>query len=254
MKKEKRIMATNASTTKAANPCKLLTGNGILSYAYIFDPAPNNLQSDQDNKYSTHLLIDKNDAETLTAIKASMMAAVQQGIGKTWGGSQPGKLLYPIHDGDEVAEKKGEIYKGKFYLNCSNYKKPKVVDRNKQPIEDSEEVYSGCVAWLVMLFKPYNNVNKGITCRLLGVQKVADGTPLGGGTASDDDFADLSDDADGDGDLPFTLPGETEEEALAAMKAQAAQQQAQKQAPPKSAVDDLLGDMNFGVKANDFAA
>lgn len=247
-------MSTNTNTAKTANPCKLLTGNGILSYAYIFEPAPNNLQSDQDDKYSTHLLIDKDNAEALAAIKASMMAAVQQGIAKTWGGSQPAKLLYPIHDGDEVAEKKGEIYRGKFYLNCSNYKKPKVVDRNKQPIDDSEEVYSGCIARLVVLFKPYNNVNKGITCRLLGVQKVADGTPLSGGIASDDDFADLSDGSDDDGDLPFPLPGETDEQALQAQRQQC-QQQTKNQAPPKSAVDDLLGDMKFGdVKANDFAA
>lgn len=249
---------TTNTTAKTANPCKMLTGSGIMSYAYIFDPAPNNLQPDQEGKYSTHLLISKNDAETLGRIKECINAAVQQGLSnpKIWGGKKPAKIMYPIHDGDEVADTKGEVYKGHLYLNCSSFNKPKVVDRDKQPITDREDIYSGCIARLVVLFKPYNNVNKGITCRLLGVQKIADGTPLGGGIATDEDFADLSDDIDDDGDMAFPLPGETQEEAEAAMRAAKKKQSAQTQAPPqKSAVDDLLGDMNFGdVKANDFAA
>ena len=251
-------MANNTNTNaKAANPCKMLTGNGILSYAYIFDPAPNSLQPEQEGKYSTHLLIHKNDAETLGRIKQCIAAAVQQGLTnpKIWGGKKPAKIMYPIHDGDEVADSKGEVYKDHLYLNCSSFNRPKVVDRDKQPITDREEIYSGCVARLVVLFKPYNNVNKGVTCRLLGVQKIADGTPLGGGVAMDEDFADLGDDGDG-GDLAFPLPGETQEEAEAAMRAARNKQAAPAQAPQqKSAVDDLLGDMNFGgVKADDFAA
>ena len=41
------------------------------------------------------------------------------------------------------------------------------------------------------------NGNKGVAAGLNNLQKLADGTPLGGHSRAEDDFADLDDDEDG---------------------------------------------------------
>ncbi len=48
-----------------------------------------------------------------------------------------------------------------------------------------------------MTFYAYNsNGNKGIACGLNNLQKLRDGTPLGGHSRAEDDFAEADDDED----------------------------------------------------------
>ena len=56
-----------------------------------------------------------------------------------------------------------------------------VVNAQRQPIIDPDDVYSGCYVNMAVEFYAYSNSgNKGIGASLIGVQKVKDGDRLGG--------------------------------------------------------------------------
>ena len=74
------------------------------------------------------------------------------------------------------------------------------VHRNREIYEqtrilDSSELYSGIIGRASVNFYAFNsNGNRGIACGLNNIQKLSDGTPLGGHSRAEDDFADLDDD------------------------------------------------------------
>lgn len=72
-------------------------------------------------------------------------------------------------------------------------------DTDCNPILDSSELYSGIIGRASVNFYAFNsNGNRGIACGLNNIQKLSDGTPLGGHSRAEDDFADLDDDGDND--------------------------------------------------------
>lgn len=163
---------------------KVTTGEVRLSYAHIFEP---HAMEGNEPKYSVSVIIDKNDKETLKAIKEAVNQAKEDGKGK-WGGKVPPSLKTPLRDGDEERPD-DEAYKGCYFLNASSKNKPGVVDKDVHPILDATEVYSGCYARLTLNFYAYNaSGNKGIAAGLGNVQKLKDGEPLGGFTRAEDDF------------------------------------------------------------------
>ena len=100
----------------------------------------------------------------------------------------------PLKDGDEERPD-DPVYADHYFLNATAKTRPLVLDYDKQEIMDLSEVYSGCFGKAVVNFFAYAAPgNKGIACGLLGVQKLYDGEPLGGGritaSAFDDDDED----------------------------------------------------------------
>ncbi len=78
-----------------------------------------------------------------------------------------------------------------MFLNANNTQAPGIVDADRQPILERREVYSGCFGRASISFYAFNtNGNKGIACSLNNLQKIKDGTPLGGHSRAEDDFAD----------------------------------------------------------------
>ena len=72
-----------------------------------------------------------------------------------------------------------------------------MVDRDRNPIMERSEIYSGIYARFSINFYAFNsNGNRGIACGLNNVQKLSDGTPLGGKSRAEDDFAGDYDDDD----------------------------------------------------------
>ena len=72
------------------------------------------------------------------------------------------------------------------------------MDADRQPILESSELYSGIIGRASITLYAFNtNGNRGIAAGLNNLQKLADGTPLGGHSRAEDDFADLDDDEDG---------------------------------------------------------
>ena len=183
--------------SKITNPTKVITGrHTVMSYLNVNEPkvplgggAP---------KYSVSLIIPKSDTVTVEKIRAAIRAAYDEGQGKLRGSGKTvpafESLKTPLRDGDK--DRKGDdAYKNSWFVNANSTTKPGVVDADRNPILDSSELYSGIIGRASINFYAFNtNGNKGIACGLNNIQKLADGTPLGGHSRAEDDFADLDDD------------------------------------------------------------
>ena len=178
---------------------KVITGrNTIFSYLTINEPkAP---LGGGTPKYSVCLIIPKNDKITVQKIREAIQAAYEEGMSKLKGSSKSvpplSAIKTPLRDGDE-ARPDDPIYKNCFFINANSVTKPGVVDADLNPILDPSELYSGIIGRASINFYAFNsNGNKGIACGLNNLQKLADGTPLGGHSRAEDDFAGLDDDED----------------------------------------------------------
>lgn len=169
---------------------KVVTGKVRLSYCHLFEPHANN--EDQPAKYSTAILISKDDKATLDKIRKAIDAAAELGKSKVFGGKIPKNLKTNLRDGDDddnIDVEERPEYEGMMFMNISSKVAPGVVDRQLNKIIDQSEVYSGCYAKVSMRAFAYDTSgNKGISFGLNNVQKVEDGEPLGGMTRAEDDF------------------------------------------------------------------
>lgn len=177
---------------------KVVFGPCRLSYTHLFEK--HSFDGDNENgKYSTNILIPKSEKETVRAINAAIEEAKKSAIVSKWQGKCPKDLPSPLLDGDE---KDDEVYAGHWYLNAKCSTRPGVVDRNKAPITDEEEIYSGVWAIVSVTFFGYNvNVKKGISCGLNNVMKFKDDEHLGGRASAQNDFGDISMDEENEDDL-----------------------------------------------------
>ena len=182
--------------TKIVIPCR-------LSYAHVWHPAVNNDGSM--GKYSTALLIPKDDEKTIEKIKQAVKNATLEGKSKlaNKSGKIPNNLKTPLRDADEEGLE-DDAYKGHYFFNAASKSKPGIVDRHKNRIEDEDAVYSGCYCNVSVNFYAFAvEGNKGIAAGLNNIQKVKDGDRLSGGSTADEDFDDLGDDEGDDLDSIF---------------------------------------------------
>ena len=185
------------STVK--NPTKVITGkHTVMSYLNV-NEAKTPLGGGTP-KYSVSLIIPKSDTVTIAKIRDAIQAAYDEGQSKLKGSSKFVPALEdiktPLRDGDK--ERKGDdAYANAFFVNANSTTKPGVVDADRNPILDSSELYSGIIGRASINFYAFNsNGNRGIACGLNNIQKRSDGTPLGGHSRAEDDFADLDDEDD----------------------------------------------------------
>ena len=181
------------------NPTKVITGkNTIMSYLNVNEPKVP--LGGGTPKYSVSLIIPKSDTVTVAKIRAAIQAAYEEGQSKLKGNSKFVPALEdiktPLRDGDK--DRKGdEAYQNAWFVNANSTTTPGVVDTDRQPILDSSELYSGIIGRASINFYAFNsNGNRGIACGLNNIQKLSDGTPLGGHSRAEDDFADLEDEED----------------------------------------------------------
>ena len=174
-----------------ANACKVITGIARLSYVNL--NAPKSINGGE-ARYSVSVLIPKNDTKTLTAVKAAIQAAYEEGEAKLKGVSKTvpplAAIKTPLRDGD-TERPDDEAYRGHFFLNANNKDKPGIVDINRDPILDSSEIYSGIYARASLSFFVYNSSgNRGVAVAINNVQKIRDGAPLGSRAKAEDEFND----------------------------------------------------------------
>ena len=163
-------MSNNATKNR---PTKVITGpKTVMSYLNVNESKTP--LGGGTPKYSVSLVIPKSD----TVKGSSKYVPALEDI-KT-----------PLRDGDK--DRRGdEVYKNAYFVNANSTTKPGVVDANRQPILDSSELYSGIIGRASINFYAFNsNGNRGIACGLNNIQKLSDGTPLGGRSRPEDDFAD----------------------------------------------------------------
>ena len=174
------------STVK--NPTKVITGkHTVMSYLNVNEPKTP---------------LGGGTPKYISKIRAAIQAAYDEGQSKLKGSSKFVPALEdiktPLRDGDK--ERKGDdAYANAYFVNANSTTKPGVVDADRNPILDSSELYSGIIGRASINFYAFNsNGNRGIACGLNNIQKLSDGTPLGGHSRAEDDFADLDDDDDED--------------------------------------------------------
>lgn len=172
---------------------KVVFGPCRLSYTHVFAKF-NPDGSDKDGKYMTNILIPKTEKETIKAIKEAIEAAKKAGIVSKWGGKEPKSLDLPLRDGND---KEDDVYAGHYYLNAKSNTRPGIVGRNKEPITDEEEIYSGVWCDVSVTFYPYDVVGKrGVACGLNNLMKFKDDEKLGGRASAENDFADIDNEDD----------------------------------------------------------
>lgn len=179
----------------------ILKGNQVifgpcrLSYTHVFNKfVPNDGKGEP--KYMTNVLIPTSEKETVAAIKKAIETAKASGIVSKWGGKDPKKLDMPLRDGDDRDD---DVYAGVLYVNAKSSTRPGIVDRNKVPIVDEEEIYSGVWAIVSVTFYPYDvNGNRGVACGLNNIMKFKDDEKLGGRVSAETDFADIDTEDDED--------------------------------------------------------
>ncbi len=191
---------------------------------------PNLSKPDQYNKYSISLLLPKSDPKVMEFARWLKEAVTKEALGVAGqaGLAQAMSYFTNFKDGDDVNAFKtyrGE-YAGHFVLNVSRkteYGKPCVVNRNKQPIEPSE-VYAGCnVLAYIDVFGYKYGTKKSVSVGVQHIMKTGENTPFSSsGVKVDDAFAGL--------DIPDE--GEVQQADMAAV-APAIAPVIKKTAPPK---------------------
>lgn len=184
--------------TPQVKETKVVFGPCRLSYTHVFAKyAPDG--DTTNGKYMTNILIPKSEKETVKALQQAIEAAKKAGTLSKWGGKEPKKLDLPLRDGDTDKED-DEVYADCFYLNAKSTTRPGIVDKNKAPIVDEEEIYSGVYAYVSVTFFAYDvSGNRGVACGLNNIMKFKDGERLGGRTSAENDFGGI--DAEDDDDL-----------------------------------------------------
>lgn len=179
----------NEGRTVVFGPCRLSYTHLFSKYSPDGDP--------ESGKYMTNVLLPKKEKETVKAIQDAIEAAKRMGIVSKWGGKEPKKLDLPLRDGDE---KDDETYADHYYVNAKASTRPGVIGRDKAPIVDEDEMYSGVWAIVSVTFYPYEvSGNRGVAVGLNNVMKFKDDTRLGGRSSAESDFADI--DMEDDEDL-----------------------------------------------------
>lgn len=190
---------------------RTVTIHGRLSYAHLNTPHAPNDQAEP--KYSATLLIDKNNTDALKAINQAITAAVEEGVNRRTFTQpiDPNHTKYPpLRDGDtpnDSGEPRGPEFAGHYFIAAKNKKHPIVVNAQRQPIIDPDDVYSGCYVNMAVEFYAYHNSgNKGISASLIGVQKVKDGDRLGGQPPKAEDVFGVINNTTNNSSSPWSTP------------------------------------------------
>ena len=174
---------------------KIMLRNVRLSFPSLFQKAEFN---GEQTKYEATFLLPKSDVKTYDIIMDAIGEAVKAAKIKM---PPPDKLF--IKDGD-LSDYDG--YADHWSIKSSNGKRPTVVDKDKSPLtEDDNVIYSGCyVNAQIDLWVQNNNYGKRANSNLLIVQMNGQGEPFGAGGGSGDlDAFEEIDGNDFDDEIPF---------------------------------------------------
>lgn len=166
---------------------KIIIKNARISFPSLFKKA----EFDGNvGKFEATFLMDKTEhADVIAKIEAIIDAECKEAKIKR---PSPDKIC--LRDGDHSDV---DGYAGCMSLKAANNKRPTVINRDKTPItEEDDIIYAGAYCNFIIDFWVQNNgFGKRVNANLLGVQFVKDGEAFGKDTAASvDEFEDLSDD------------------------------------------------------------
>ena len=152
-----------------------------LSFPSLFNMAT--FGGESTGKYEATFILDKK--EHAATIKELQAAIEKLSKDELKGKVSADKLCMKDGDGTERPE-----FAGKYTVKASTKKRPLVINRDKSPIADGDNiVYAGCfVNGIISLWAQDNQYGKRINAQLDGVQFVRDGEPFGDGSIGVDAF------------------------------------------------------------------
>jgi hypothetical protein len=97
-----------------------------------------------------------------------------------------------LRDGDTKSDSDG--FAGNLFISANSETRPTVYNKDRSAVsEDDDIVYSGCYVHASLNIYAFDNVSKGNSAGLRGVQFVRDGDRFGaGGAADENEFDDIS--------------------------------------------------------------
>ena len=158
---------------------------------------PWNSTPDDVPKYSVCAMIKNTDTHLIRLVDEGVQAAIQDGVDK---GKIPKSkipiLKLPLRDGTEEfkAGKKGPEFENMMFFNANNVDPPgiqKFQGKERVPVLDESEFYSGCWGYIDVNFFAFNKKSVGIGASLNNLLKVGDDTRLDGRQTADQAFADI---------------------------------------------------------------
>ena len=165
-----------------------------LSFPSLFNTAK--FGGEDTGKYEATFVLDKVEhAEVIAGIKAQIDRLMKEELKS----KVPSDKLC-LKDGDEMGRPE---FEGKYTIKASTKKRPLVINRDKSPITESDNViYAGCyVNAIVSLWAQDNKFGKRINAQLDGVQFCRDGEPFGDGAVSVNEFDAFGSESDDDFDF-----------------------------------------------------
>jgi hypothetical protein len=161
------------------------------SYLHVFKK---HAFEDNEPKYSGTFIVDPRSKDGKAAINA-MNDAIDDVIDVTFNGKNPKNVYCEPLDGNDDDDGRDE-YADMMLVKASNTNRPKILDRNKEPLhEEDGKPYSGC--YVNVILDVWGSPKyKSVQATLMGVQFVKDGEAMAGGQVSDDEFEDIGDDDD----------------------------------------------------------
>lgn len=165
-----------------------------LSFPSLFNTAK--FGGEDTGKYEATFVLDKVEhAEVIAGIKAQIERLMKEELKS----KVPSDKLC-LKDGDEMGRPE---FEGKYTIKASTKKRPLVINRDKSPITESDNViYAGCyVNAIVSLWAQNNTWGRRINAQLDGVQFCRDGEAFGDGGVSVNEFDAFGGDADDDFDF-----------------------------------------------------
>ncbi len=168
---------------------KAVVGEVRFSYAHVFEP-----WGDVNPKYSVVAVISKRDTHIINEISEKIRTVYEEEKQGMFRNRTFESLALPLKDGDNPGEGReiNPAYKDSYYISTNRKTAPGVIGRDKKPIIDKDEFYSGCYGWISMTFAPYDvNGKKGIKAYLNHIMKTRDGENLGSASTAEFDFANV---------------------------------------------------------------
>ena len=174
---------------------EVILGNVKIDYPSLFEKSnnPKYPKDEKERKYACSFLLHKTkQSDKVEEIKTLIKTLFKENkIALESDNHKVFKDLAPLAEADESKE----ILRDYYRISSSNFSRPKVTDRNGEPVIDKELIKRGSVVHAAVTF--FINGNNTLSCRLEHVMHRRDDEPILTGNApkdASDKFAMLVDD------------------------------------------------------------
>lgn len=173
-----------------------------LSYPNIIKPRKNKKNEDE---FSAVFIFTEEEVKAGALKKLKKLA--EKTAKEAWPNKLPKNFRTPFRECEDKEDDDGNLpdgYEpGGIFVNAKGKRRPVVVDKQREPIDEESEIYAGCYVRAGLTCYAYGHKgedhgNKGVAFGLRAVQKVRDGEPLGGASVNPEEFFDVVEEDDVD--------------------------------------------------------